>query len=211
MIKKLTEYLKEKYHPKAIILHGSRANGFARKHSDWDFILLGVERISARELVFEQNVEVLGLMEFDEKELIRNLEKFQSAKVVFDTGETGVALLAKARELLAKGFSWSVGWPQGPLLYMKSRVDGLVDNIDRPKVFMSHLGIFYSRSLDYWYLFRHNYSKPVYLAVEEIQEKDPSFYKYISVLASASEPEVKIKAAHFIIESLETYLDKSEL
>ena len=37
---KLVEYLVAKYDPLAIILHGSRASGTNRPHSDWDLVLL---------------------------------------------------------------------------------------------------------------------------------------------------------------------------
>jgi len=44
----ITSHLIETYEPDAIILHGSRARGKAREHSDWDFILLYAKPTTAK-------------------------------------------------------------------------------------------------------------------------------------------------------------------
>ena len=57
MKEKLVEYLKEKYNPVAIVLHGSRANGNAREHSDWDFVVFTTSDMNPyREVVFGTNI-----------------------------------------------------------------------------------------------------------------------------------------------------------
>ena len=52
MEQKLTQYIIEKYSPLAVLLHGSRASGNERPHSDWDFAILVNEDIKVeREIV----------------------------------------------------------------------------------------------------------------------------------------------------------------
>jgi len=56
---KLVDYLKAKYSPLAILIHGSRASGFAREHSDWDFaILVDKDTQVDREIIDGANIEV---------------------------------------------------------------------------------------------------------------------------------------------------------
>ncbi len=46
MKEKLIEFIKEKYKPVAIVLHGSRVNGYSREHSDWDFVIFTKENVN---------------------------------------------------------------------------------------------------------------------------------------------------------------------
>ena len=46
---KIVEILREKYNPIAILLHGSRAVGKARSHSDWDIIMIIRDQIPRRQ------------------------------------------------------------------------------------------------------------------------------------------------------------------
>jgi predicted nucleotidyltransferase len=42
---KIATYLKDKYDPEALILHGSRAAGQATEHSDWDIFMLDTQEL----------------------------------------------------------------------------------------------------------------------------------------------------------------------
>ena len=56
----IVNHLKEIHKPDAIILHGSRARGKEREHSDWDFIFLynnATDVKNGRELYRNQNIE----------------------------------------------------------------------------------------------------------------------------------------------------------
>lgn len=69
---KLTQHILEKYKPLAIVLHGSRASGFARERSDWDFIILvDKETEVEREIIDGANMEVMALkLPFKEQKII---------------------------------------------------------------------------------------------------------------------------------------------
>ena len=57
---KIVAVLKEKYNPVAIFLHGSRAVGKERVHSDWDIVMLftgDIPRKGYREEIEGEDVE----------------------------------------------------------------------------------------------------------------------------------------------------------
>jgi len=192
MEEKIIEYLKNKYSPSAIILHGSRAIGRAREHSDWDFLMLFHELPKPpdfREMVDNQNIEVISLKsDISEDKIISEMgTKLQNARVVFDVNSHGERVLNAAKKHYTKGFSWPDTWPNGPKLFMESKIDGMSDYVDEPEIFQKYLGTFYERALNYWYQVLHKmFSQPVYLAVETIKNEDPEYFLHLSALASPS-------------------------
>lgn len=209
MEEKIIEYLRKKYSPSAIILHGSRAIGKAREHSDWDFLMLFHELPKPpdfRELVDDQNIEVISLkVDISGENVINEMgTKLQNARVVFDEENHGERVLNAAKSHYTKGFSWPDTWPKGPKLFMASKIDGMNDYVDEPEIFQKYLGTFYERALNYWYQVLHKkFSQPVYLAVEKIRENDPEYFAHLSALASSSvSNQDKIKHAQKLHELL---------
>ena len=192
MEEKIIEHLKNKYNPSAIMLHGSRAIGKAREHSDWDFLMLFHELPKPpdfREIVNGQNIEVISLSaDISDDGVINEMgTKLQNARLVFDSESNGDRVLKAAKAHYAKGFSWPDTWPNGPKLFMASKIDGMGDYVGEPEIFQKYLGTFYERALNYWYQVLHKkFSQPVYLAVETIKDKDPEYFAHLSALASSS-------------------------
>lgn len=190
MEEKLVAYLEEKYRPSAIILHGSRAIGRERARSDWDFVILCdpvPDPPDFRAIVQEQNIEVmsLGTALADEAIVAETGTALQHARVVLDTDDRGARVMETARVHFAKGFAWPAGWPEGPNLFMASRIDGMRDHIDEPEIFLKHLGTFYARALNFWFQILHGeFSQPVYLALEIIAKRDPAYLSHLCMLAS---------------------------
>lgn len=182
-LKEITEYLKQKYNPDAIFLHGSRASGYARLNSDWDFIFIYKDDNDLKDFrldVFGENIEV-SVVRFPTNNLFKSFgTKLQSAKIIFDKNGLGENLLKEAGELYDKGFLWPENWPEEPMLWMKGRFYGMKDNLDNPEIFLRYFSQFYTRSINYWYMVKNKkYSKSIYIALDEIQEKDPDFRKLI--------------------------------
>ena len=104
MEEKITTYLKERYSPDAIILHGSRAIGEAREHSDWDFIFLYKSEPTAgafREFIEEQNIEVQSLITpITEENLLDTVGlKLQNARIIFFLFSLATDLLSIAKSV----------------------------------------------------------------------------------------------------------------
>jgi predicted nucleotidyltransferase len=188
MKEKIVEQLKEKYRPVAIILHGSRANGMAREKSDWDFFLLfDSEKTPGnfREVVDGQNIEVQSVTLPVGDILDAFGTKLIGAQVLFENEEEGTKSLEDARAFYSKGFTAPESWPDGPNLLMRGKVDGMKDYVDTPALFYKYFSNFYPRALDYWYTVLHGeYSKPAYLALPEIQKRDPEYYDLIVQFAN---------------------------
>lgn len=205
----IVAYIKEKYQPTAIILHGSRARGKERPHSDWDFILLFDGEITTengRELYQGHNLEFSTHSLPAAYEDIENLfsTKLQLAKVLYEKNGEGTKLLELAAAIYEEGVRWSPERVADHQLWMNGRIDGMRDSIDNPLIFAKFLADFYQRVFNYWYwLIEHTHSQPFYVAIEEVAEKDPEYFKLVSGLADqTTSPQEKVALAEAIRDRL---------
>lgn len=181
---KIIEYLKIKYNPDIIFLHGSRAIGFERDNSDWDFILVCDHKCKyadLRESFLNENIEVV-FKYFPIENVLKSFgNKLQNAEVVFDKKGKGELILSEIKSIYEKGFIWPINWPEEPKLWLEGRLFGMKDNINNPEIFLKYFSEFYTRSLNYWYMVKNKkYSRPIYLALDEIKGKDPEFRKLLN-------------------------------
>ncbi len=201
----IVEYLKENFEPDSIILHGSRARGKERPHSDWDFILLYRQPTSVKNgrlIVDGQNVEysvavlpitdVFGM--FD--------TKLNKAKVVFDTENIATGLIKDATAYYNIGVHWNEEKRNAHKAWLEGRLAGMEDNIDNPLLFQKYFSDFYGRVFNYWYwLVAHQHSEPIYVAVDEIKEKDIEYFNLINKLVCTDNSN-KIHVAEIIVSKL---------
>ena len=184
---KIANHLQEIYHPDAVILHGSRARGKGRPHSDWDFILLYNQPIdikNGRESFEDQNIEYpVCILPVDD--IYGQFEaKLLGAKVLYEKNTEATDILKKAEEFYARGVHWSPEKTSDHRLWLQGRINGMKDNVDNPVVFSKYFCDFYGRVFNYWYwILQHQHSQPIYIATEEISTKDPEYYGPVSALA----------------------------
>ena len=203
----IVEYLKENFEPDSIILHGSRARGKERPHSDWDFILLYRQPTlvkNGRLFVDGQNVEysvaVLPITDifgtFD--------TKLNKAKVIFDTDNIGSGLIGEATAFYAKGVHGNEEKRASHKLWLEGRIAGMGDNVDNPLLFQKYFSDFYGRVFNYWYwLVANQHSEPIYIAVDEIKEKDPVYFEILGEIAdNSSSSERRVQLADKISDYL---------
>ena len=190
MLGDITNHILETYRPDAIILHGSRARGKERQHSDWDIILLynGPTDIkNGRELYKEQNIEY-SVHSLPIEDIFEQFgTKLQGATVLCEQGNIASTLLKQAADYYAQGVRWSPEKIVAHKLWLQGRINGMKDNVDNPIIFEKYFTDFYNRIFDYWYwLLQNKHSQPIYVAVEEIATIDRDYYELLSKLIDST-------------------------
>lgn len=207
----IVAHLIETYSPDAIILHGSRARGKERSHSDWDFILLYTNptNIKSGRILYEnQNIE-FSVHTFPVLDIFDTFNaKLQGAKVLYEKDTTGTALLNQAYDYYAEGVHWSPEKVADHKLWMEGRINGMRDNVDNPMVFEKYYTDLYSRIFNYWYwLLRNRHSQPVYIANEEIAKVAPIYHQLVMDLI---DPESSLSQKVATAEKIQSLLFTTE-
>lgn len=199
----LTEYILKKYSPTAILIHGSRASGYAREHSDWDFAII-VDRDTEveRELIDGANLEIRVLqLPFDEQKIGDKwmaLRK-ENIKVVYDPKNITEDIIEKVTEYYNKPIEWSHADIFGHKAWYRSHIDGMIDYQNDHLAFYRKLSELYTRSIMYWFHYLHNtYMPQVYLSLPRIEKEDPEHYELLKILAGNGTNQEKVTAAEQI-------------
>jgi len=204
MEEKIIQHLREVYKPLAIILHGSRASGHEREHSDWDFVLLYPKEnelpSNGRLDVDRQNVE-FSHHHIPAEDIEKEFGvKLQNSRVVFEMNSEGSGLLTQAQQIYSQPVGWSDKDKYNHSLWMRGRIDGMHDAVNNPIVFERYASDFFARITNYWFLSLHDKNpQPIYLALQEIAEKDPEYFIYIEKFVHGSNVE-KVKAAEDVYQ-----------
>jgi hypothetical protein len=204
----IVAHLKGEYHPAALLLHGSRAIGKERVHSDWDIVMLfnsTPPREKYREQIGDADVEWKAYQLPISNEQIIPLfgMHLQFAKVLWEEGDSGSDLLRRAALQYEKGPQLSPETIQRELKFFEHKIAGMEDDKNIPHMFLRHLSIVYPRAIELWFQILHNeFSKPLYLAVPEIKERDPKYYGSLEILFSDSSNEQKVLASRELLTLL---------
>ena len=203
----IVNYLKNTYQPVAIVLHGSRARGKERAHSDWDFILLYTEPTdvgNGRELFQDQNIEYT-VHTLPVSDIIDEFGgKLQGATVLYEQENEGTTLLQAANTYYAQGVHWTKEKIANHKLWVEGRINGMKDNVDDPIIFNKYFADFYGRVFNYWYwVLMQQHSQPIYIATEEVAKKDSDYYELVSALVDSTHSlEEKVVIAEKIYQRL---------
>jgi predicted nucleotidyltransferase len=210
---KIVDYLVTIYSPVAILLHGSRAVEKNRPHSDWDIIMLFDKEVIQkryREEVDGEDVEWKSFLIPTEKtDIIDTFDVYlQFAKVLWEKDNAGSELLKKALAEYSRGPKLSDSQIKREQQFFEHKVSGMKDDKDTPYMFLRHLSVLFNRSSNLWFEILHNeYSKPFYISIPIIKEKDYEYYTHLMTLCSNSSPnDEKIISAEWIANKL---FDKS--
>ncbi len=205
----IIQKLRELYSPSAILLHGSRAVGMEREHSDWDIILIFDREVSSQNGRIEiegQDVEIKGYKaptgDYAALDIFDVHLKF--AKVLWEEGSIGSGILEKAKAEYKKGPNLSDDelrkWKQ----FFEHKIAGMKDDIESPHMFFRHVGVLHNKAINLWYEIKQNqFSKPYYMAIPEIEERDRRYKELLDMLISNEiTNQEKIKAGEEIVKSL---------
>jgi predicted nucleotidyltransferase len=206
---RIVAYLKNTYSPVAIVLHGSRATGNERLHSDWDVYMLfdtDIPRKGFREQIEGEDVEWKAFeMPIEPNSILDVFDvHLQGAKVLWEQGSHGTDLLERSRLLYAQGPKLSAEDIKREKLFFNHKIAGMEDDKGTPYLFLRHLSVLFARASNLWFEILHNeFSKPLYTALPFIKEKDPEYYKHLMTLCSSEQSnDEKIDAAHRISDRL---------
>lgn len=199
MEKELTDYVRRKYLPRAILLHGSRANGHARERSDWDFAIL-VDKlvVGEREIVFGANVEIkVILFPIEDTHALVPIFREENIKIIYDPDDLLSAIVREVTDRYKKGMAPdSDSVRRSHAAFLRVYINGMIDYRDEHTAFFRKLGELYLCAINYWFRFLHNeYMPQVYASLPRIQRDDPAFYRLLEILSSRATNQQKIAAA----------------
>lgn len=205
MKEKLVEYLKEKYNPVAIVLHGSRANGNAREHSDWDFIIFTREKVHAyRDIQFGANFEIkqVILPVTDLWSSLGFLFRKENTEILYDPENIVPQLLDSNEAVLEQGNKFTNEDRAARYSFLMSSLDGMTDYKDNDLAFFRNKADFYDRAVPAWFRFKYEEFRPSdYVALPRIKRDDPEFYELLEMFVTGSHEE-SIRSGRRITELL---------
>jgi predicted nucleotidyltransferase len=199
----LSEYLLKKYNPLALILHGSRAIGKAREHSDWDFAIFVEKDIETeREIISGQNIEVKAIKYPTEESIVFDycsILRKENIKTLFDSKGIVAEIAEKAAHYYLTPLNDSPSEISGHKAWFRSHLDGMIDYQNEQEAFFRKLGELYVRSIQYWFRFIHKtYMPQVYDSLPRIENEDPEYFRLLKVLAGNYSNSEKIDAGEKI-------------
>lgn len=184
----ILQFLKEKYAPEIVILHGSRAAGKNRPDSDWDiFVFTSLDIKGGTEQFMGEQLDVQTVyMPVKIEEFVDNYGYvLHNAKILLDNEEEfGRKILEEAVQMYSLGKKLTETELTNRTNYMSRILSRMSGSTEKPELFLLYLGYFYEKSLQYWFELKGKFSKPVYAAIPEIQEADPEYYALLEVLFS---------------------------
>jgi predicted nucleotidyltransferase len=204
----ITWQLRNKYSPNAVILHGSRAVGMNRPHSDWDILLLFNERPEValnREQVAGEDVEWEAVkVPVAENAILSTVGvELQFGNVLWeDASRAGTRLLEQAAAFYAKGVQLTEADRAKYKQYLCHKVAGMEDDIATPYMFLRHQYAFFLRASNWWFEMNGQYPKPFYIAMPIIRERDPEYHELLLTVSAAGSNETKIAAARRLVSRL---------
>lgn len=196
---KLIEYLVAKYDPLAIILHGSRASGINRLHSDWDLVLL-VDKDTPTEqaLIDGGAIDVEALKpDIDDQKILKEIGgTFYSTKILFDTEEVGKKFVERAQKLALVGFCLMPEEYNSRKLFLFRLLSRLVDAGDEhPIEFEYHFGNFLLKAINYSFQVKGQWSKSIYEAIKDIENNNVNLAKELNIAVSKISNIEKVEVA----------------
>ena len=200
--------LRNKYSPTAVILHGSRAVGMNRPHSDWDILLLFTEQRAiarGREEIAGEDVEWEAVkVPVAEHAILASVGvKLQFGKVLWEAeARAGTRLQEQAAAFYAKGVQLTEADRAKYKQFLSHKVAGMEDDVASPYMFLRHQYAFFLGASNGWFEVNGQYPKPFYMAMPIIRERDPEYHELLLTVSAAGSNETKVAAARRLLSRL---------
>jgi hypothetical protein len=209
MEQKIVTYLIESYHPRTIVLVGSRGGDDATQTSDWDLVLFVDEKTEGGLVQFETetlDIVVVTLPVPNDYILKISFAPDPRMKVLLDTSDRlGEKIVARTREWYARGPSPltkdEYQKRKQKLLRLLQKCDSRPD--DEGYVFI-YVGAFYEFALRYYFELHGLWSQPAYQALAYLKDNAPALYEQFARIHGATTSDVKRDAAKKVYDQLFT-------
>lgn len=198
----IVSYIKEKYNPLAIILHGSRANGHAREHSDWDIVLITNEEVDAhREILGDANIEYTRIVTpISESKFFGFKIRAENTKILFDTDGIAEKLIKQNDTHVLMQNPMSESGQKSRYAYFISAINGITDDAADPLRLFDKKLDFYTRVVATWFsLYKSQYQPSGYMSFPIIEKEDVAMYKLIQDFVAANEASELIRIGNEIV------------
>jgi predicted nucleotidyltransferase len=186
---RLVEYLKEKYNLVAIVLHGSRANGMSKEHSDWDFVIFTKSDVKpvTREIINDSNIEVKQIiLPVLVDVFLGFFFRTDNIKILYDPESIAKNLLILNEQIIKEGNKFEEVDKSKRYTFLVSALDGIGDYADDPLIMFDKKIDFYTRIVESWFRFsKHEFEPSHYFAFPKIKKDDFEFYTLIESFVTA--------------------------
>ena len=202
---KIVTYLKDKYDPQALILHGSRAAGQATEHSDWDIFMLDTQQLpSETGCKFGAELDVASKqLPIDTTQDVESQFgcQLKQAEVLHDTNGVGKRILELAKALYADGFNAT-----------QKEIDDKKNNLRRTYYRLAerseHIAHLYrldfvAYSTRYWYqILQNKWQDNFYFAFPRIKSEDPEYYDNLMTVLEGDDNSEQLASARRVHKEL---------
>jgi|GEM_PF-989936 len=215
IVEKITEHIKHKYKPLAIILFGSRALGAENPNSDWDLFVIVDEKVDqSYEIVDGEYLDMtfIVLQPFNEEFMVKTFGNVvgtfgipNGAKLLFDSNNVGKNCIDRVVEMYVQGRNLNERQINERINFIARRITKIEYSVNDANLFFYHLGFIFEKAIQYWFEIKHNKWTPApKIALNEIKTADPQYYEWLGRLSSDVKREVKLEASKSIFSSLST-------
>ncbi len=203
MEEKLIAYLVERYNPIGIILHGSRAGGYATEHSDWDFFVFTKETIFNKrrhehEVVDEQFLDIM-LWEFpiSKVDMKGYFAKYCGiAKLVYTSDSAVNQMFTETQDVNKNGLEFTDEEIKLELEDIRKGLERLSDWInDNSGVFFLRSASLYDQLYNAWWNIKNKkYSISTRIGIARINLEDSQFHILLQIVAGNASNKEKYEA-----------------
>lgn len=195
----LVEDLIHKYQPEGLVLHGSRANNNAKKHSDWDIFVFLTQKTKHQVETYILSGEhidacqVLLPLTLEDK-WPNFVPQLAQGTIIYDPNNILSEVHSQIHDLFLKGPEpLSIEEVENRKRFWRRAIGRLEDNILNPIVFNMKFGIFYERMVRYFMEKHNKWDAPLYKSLPLVLDLDPQYYNLIEQLSSSRSPQEKVK------------------
>jgi len=180
----ILSYLRTKYSPKAILLHGSRARGDSFEKSDYDLVLITENPDHPRPEYYEECALDIDGVSPTETILKAGQTPIWPCVVLYDDEDgLGESLAQETKLAFMKGpiplTKEELGNRRN---FSKRLIQRLQGRGEDPMVRFYYMGDFYQRVLRYWCELNQRWTMSVHLLLPHIAHEDPVFYQMLKDL-----------------------------
>ncbi len=198
----IVSYLREKYNPKAILLHGSRARGDCLDQSDYDLALIAENPDQIRPEFYQGWAFDISGIAPTESILKAGKTPIWPCVVLYDDEDgLGKRLATRTEDAFKKGpVALTQEEFENRRNFSKRLLQRLQGRGQDPMIRFYYMGEFYPRALRYWCELNQRWTQSAHLLLPLIAAEDPAFYQELQGLWTNDYLKAAIKIHEYLFE-----------